>query len=276
MKIVLKYFNVILGCLFIAVAIDFIIIPNNLLTFGFNGVSTLLYYLNGINVGVNILFLNICGILLSSLFLDKEKIKEYLIPSFLIPLFVYGLSFLTNEFILELPEMLIVIIVAGFLTGYGYSIIYKQGFSASVVFLVEEMICKLTRFHSKIYSWLIDIIVLTVSLLLFGYHVTLYSLIIIVISKYMITKTRFGINDSKVFYIITSKESEVKHFILHDLKYELTVLDVKGGFSKKKNEILLSVISSKDYYKLKEGVKIIDPDAFIAICDTYDVVNRSF
>lgn len=274
MKKIIKYLNVIFGCILIAVAIDFIVIPNNLLTFGINGFSTLLYYVNGVNVGINILFLNLCGILLSSLVLDKEIIKEYIFPSIMIPIFVYLFSFLTKYFVIVLPEMLLVITVAGFLTGFGYSFIYKQGLSASVVYLIEEMLGKLTHFHSKIYSWILDVILLAVSLVLFGYQVTLYSMIIIFISKYMITKTRFGINDSKMFYVITSKDKEVRHYIIHDLKYELTVLDVKGGFSKKKNQIFLTVIDTKDYYKLKEGIKIIDPNAFIAICDTYDVVNR--
>ena len=61
---------------------------------------------------------------------------------------------------------------------------------------------------------------------------------------------------------------------MHDLKYELTVLDVKGGFTKRQNQIIMTVISTNDYYQLKEGIKIIDPKAFIAITDTYDVVNR--
>ena len=90
----------------------------------------------------------------------------------------------------------------------------------------------------------------------------------------MITKARFGISDSKMFFIITSREKEVKNFIMHDLKYELTVLDVKGGFTKRQNQIIMTVISTNDYYQLKEGIKIIDPKAFIAITDTYDVVNR--
>ena len=211
---------------------------------------------------------------LSSLFLDKKIIKEYLLPSLLIPIFVYLFSFLTSFYVIELPETLLVIIVVGFLTGFGYSFIYKQGLSASVVFLLEEMFGKVTKFHSKIYSWLLDVILLAISLFILGYQITLYSTVIIFISKYMITKTRFGINDSKMFYIITSKEKEVRHYIIHDLKYELTVLDVKGGFTKKKNQILLTVIDTKDYFKLKEGIKIIDQNAFIAICDTYDVVNR--
>ncbi len=274
MKKIIKYLYILFGCALIAFAIDFIVIPNNLLTFGINGIATMLYYLNGINAGINILFLNLCGILLSSLILDKEIIKEYLFPSIMIPIFVYLFSFISSSFVILLPEMLLVIIVAGFLTGFGYSLIYKQGLSASVVYLVEEMIGKLTKFHSKIYSWIFDVIILIASIFLFGYQVTLYSMIIIFISKYMITKTRFGINDSKMFYVITNKSSDVKQYIIHDLKYELTVLDVKGGFSKKKNQIFLTIIDTKDYYKLKEGIRIIDPNAFIAICDTYDVVNR--
>lgn len=274
MKKIIKYLYILFGCALIAFAIDFIVIPNNLLTFGINGIATMLYYLNGINAGINILFLNLCGILLSSLILDKEIIKEYLFPSIMIPIFVYLFSFISSSFVILLPEMLLVIIVAGFLTGFGYSLIYKQGLSASVVYLVEEMIGKLTKFHSKIYSWIFDVIILIASIFLFGYQVTLYSMIIIFISKYMITKTRFGINDSKMFYVITNKASDVKQYIIYDLKYELTVLDVKGGFSKKKNQIFLTIIDTKDYYKLKEGIRIIDPNAFIAICDTYDAVNR--
>jgi uncharacterized membrane-anchored protein YitT (DUF2179 family) len=169
---------------------------------------------------------------------------------------------------------MLVVLVASFLTGYGYSIIYKQGYSAGTVFLIDEVLGNLTRFHSKMYSWVVDICLLIVSLRLFGYESTLYSLVIIFITKYMITKVRFGINDSKMFYIITDKDKEIKNFIIHDLKCELTVLDVKGGFTKKQNQILLTCIRSTDYFKLKEGIKVIDPKAFIAITETYDVLNR--
>lgn len=274
MKNIIRHFYVILGCLLIAFSLNFIVIPNSLLSFGVNGLSTLIYYLNGVNPAINILILNVLIIFISSFYLDKEIIKVYLLPSLLIPIFVFLMQPLTNLFILELPEMLLVVICAGVVTGYGYGMIYKQGYSAGTIYLLEELIGKLTHFHSKFYSWIIDIIILSISLLIFGFQVMLYSLIIISIAKYMITKNRFGINDSKMFYIITSYEKEVKHFIMHDLKYELTVLDVKGGFTKNNKKILLTVISKNDYYKLKEGIKIIDPQAFIAITDTYDVVKR--
>lgn len=274
MKSIIRYLNVIIGCLLIAISVDFIVIPNNLLTFGVNGLSTLIYYIDDLNPAINIFIINFIIIVISSIFLHKNVIKVYLLPSILIPLFIFLLLPLSKVLVLELPEMLLVIIVAGVLCGYGYSMIYKQGFSAGTIYLFEELIGHLTHFHSKLYSWIIDVTSLIVLLLLFGYHVALYSLVIVVIAKYMITKSRFGINESKMFYIITKKEKEVKDYIIHDLKYQLTVLDVKGGFTKKNNQILLAVIDTKDYYKLKEGIKLIDENAFIAITDTYDVVSR--
>ena len=91
--------------------------------------------------------------------------------------------------------------------------------------------------------------------------------------EHLSKKATLGISDSKVFYIITKKDAEVRRFILDELHYELTNFDVKGGFLKMKNKVLMSVIPTKDYYKLKEGIKLIDPKAFISITDSYEVVN---
>ncbi len=274
MKNLVRSLNVVIGCLLVAISINFFLIPNKLVSFGFDGLATLIYYYNHVRPEINFLIMNVIVILFASLFVSKEKISSYLYPSLLIPIFMFATKFFQSMINLDIPETMLTVIVAGFLSGYGYSMIYKEGYQAGVTFLIEELIGKALHFPSKIYSWIIDVIILVFVLLVFNYQIMLYSLLVIIINKYIITKVRFGINDSKMFYVITSKDKEVKNYIMHDLKYELTVLDVKGGFTKKKNQILLSVISTNDYYKLKEGIKIIDPNAFIAITDTYDVVNR--
>ncbi len=276
MKKSIHYMNLFLGCLLIAVSLIFILLPNGIITFGFAGVSSLIYFNIGMNPAISLFIINVIMLLFCSFFLKKETLKHYLAPSLLIPILMYGVEYLTKYYSIYLPEMMLVVIVGSALSGYGYSLIYKEGFSAGTVFMLEELIGKWAKFHSKIYTWIIDIFLLIFIIFFLGYQTMLYSLLVIIITKYMITKARFGINDSKMFLVITSKENEVKHYIMHDLKYELTVLDVKGGFTKKKNKILLSVISTSDYYKLKEGIKLIDNKAFIAITDTYDVVNRNF
>ena len=272
-----KWLLLILSLELIAISYVVFIIPNGFISFGVEGIASLIYRINGVNPAINIIVINGILILLVSILLDFNKIKDYIIPALLIPIFIYINMFLFKNYDIKLPETSITLLVAGVIGGYGYSLLYRLGFGASLIFLLEELIGKYTRFHSKVYSWILDIILLFILFAISNYRISTYSFIIIVIIKYMITKARFGINDSKMFYIITSKESEVKNYILHVLGYELTVLESRGGYTRHKNNVLLTVINRNDFYKLKTGIKEIDSKAFIAITDTYDVINgKSF
>ncbi|MBQ7240419.1 MAG: YitT family protein [Bacilli bacterium] len=268
-----KWLLLLLSTELIALSYCLFIIPNGFISFGVEGIASLIYRLNGVNPAINIVIINGILILLVSIILDFDKIRNYVIPALLIPIFIFINMFIFKNYQISLPETSITILVAGVLGGYGYSLIYRQGYGASIIFLLEELIGKYTKFHSKIYSWVLDGILLIILLSTSDYRITVYSLIIIMITKYMITKARFGINDSKMFYIITTKENEVKNYILHVLGYELTVLESRGGYTRHKNKVLLTVINRSDYYKLKSGIKEIDDKAFVAITDTYDVIN---
>lgn len=274
MKNILKYTSIVIGCILIAIGYNVFMLPNRLISFGVLGISSLLSYNNVLTPAINLFILNIICLLIGYLVFDIKVIKKYILPSILVPLFLFLTSNLFTILKINIDDLMLNVLAGSFISGYGYSLIYKAGDKAGVTFLLEEAVGKVVRFHTKLYSWFVDIFIIIIYYSLFGLEKTLYSIIIIFITKYMITKARFGINDSKMFYIITSKEKEIKNYIIHDLKYELTVLDVKGGFTKKNNKIFLSIISSSDYYKLKSGIKTIDPNAFIAITDTYDVVNR--
>ena len=62
---------------------------------------------------------------------------------------------------------------------------------------------------------------------------------------------------------------------MEELNHDLTEFDAEGGFTKKKNRVIMTVISSKDYYKVKEGIQLIDPKAFISVTDNYEVMNKN-
>ena len=88
-------------------------------------------------------------------------------------------------------------------------------------------------------------------------------------------KAKIGTGTSKTFFIITEKENEVKDYIMNELKHDLTEFDVKGGYSNNKNKIIMTVMDTKDYYALREGIKTIDKNAFISIIDSYEVINKN-
>ena len=80
-----------------------------------------------------------------------------------------------------------------------------------------------------------------------------------------------GISQNKAFYIITNKVKDVKEYIINNLNYTVTVVNARGGYSDKKKKMILCVIPTIEYIKLKEVVKEIDKDAFFLVTDSYSV-----
>ena len=102
MKKVISIFSVLIGCLIIAISINLILIPNQMITFGIDGIGCLLNYISDINPAFNMLFINliiasipaaILGILFSDI-IDEYLSNLYFVFSFLI---ITGCLLLINK-----------------------------------------------------------------------------------------------------------------------------------------------------------------------------------
>ena len=54
------------------------------------------------------------------------------------------------------------------------------------------------------------------------------------------------------------------------MHYDVTVINARGGYTNKRKTMLMSVIPTLDYVKLKELVREIDKKSFFLIVDTYE------
>ena len=84
-------------------------------------------------------------------------------------------------------------------------------------------------------------------------------------------KVLLGINNNKAFYIITNEEEKTKEFLIKELNHNITIIDVKGGVFEQKRKIILSVIPTREYYRVAEVIKKIDKEAFFIVTDSYEV-----
>ena len=55
-----------------------------------------------------------------------------------------------------------------------------------------------------------------------------------------------------------------------------TLLEGKGGWSGQEKEVLLCAFKQRQIVELKALVKGIDPDAFLIVCDAYEVLGDGF
>lgn len=275
MKKYKKCANIILGTSIIAIVLNLFFVNTELFPAGIYGLVTLYHAKVGMELYLTVLLANIFFILLGYLVFPREKMKKAYLTFMLIPLFV----FLTKDIVafinLDGVDKLLLAMYGGVLMGVGTRFIYKEGLYISGSDIIAEIEKAFPSWHHSIAVYVVDFIVVLIASAMYGIEASLYSLLSITIIEYLSKRASLGVSDSKVFYIITKKDSEVRKFILEDMHYELTVFDVKGGFLKTKNKVLMSVIPTKDYYKLKEGVKSIDPEAFISITDSYEAINQN-
>lgn len=273
MKKIKRYLKIILGCLIISLTLNMLFKGSELVPSGLFGFAILYMNKTSMNLALIVLLANIFFFVFGYLILNYRELKKMILPFLLVPALIFLTSPLTN--IIDIGEIdpLLLSLYSGVFMGIGYNLIYKEGYFASgtdVIMLVTRRIT-----HTRIYlpNYLIDVLWIIIGIHSYGFEGAMYSLLSIIIMEVLSKRARVGVSDSKVFYIITKKEKEVREFILDELNRDLTSFDTKGGFLKSRNRVLMCVISTKEYYKLKEGIREIDPHAFISITDSYEVIN---
>ena len=167
--------------------------------------------------------------------------------------------------------MLLVAIFGGVLYGLGVGLVFKAGFTTGGTDIINQIISK--YFHTSMGNAMLmsDGLIVLSGVFVFGVNKLMYAIITIYIIGMLTDKVLLGISDSKAFYIITEESTKVRDYVLNYLNHGVTILDARGGFTKEKQNVLLCVVPTKEYFKLKEGIHEIDSKAFFVVTDAYEV-----
>ena len=261
----------IIGCFLVALAFNLFMSPNNLVAGGVSGFSLILKHFFGLNPSTIISVANVFLIILSFLVLGKEKTKATILGSILFPIFVSLTEHLSTYISFKESEMILIAVFGGVLQGLGAGLIFRAGYSTGgtdILNMIVSKIFKISLGNSMLFT---DGTIIVIGAFVFGFNHLMYSLIILYLISTLTDKVVLGISDSKAFYIITSKEKEVKDFVINELKHGVTEFNAKGGYNSENQTVLMSVVPTREYYKLKEGIHNIDKNAFFVAMDSYEV-----
>ena len=261
----------IIGCFLVALAFNLFMSPNNLVAGGVSGFSLILKHFFGLNPSTIISVANVFLIILSFLVLGKEKTKATILGSILFPVFVSLTEHLSTYISFKESEMILIAVFGGALQGLGAGLIFRAGYSTGGTDILNMIISKIFKISLGNSMFFTDGLIIVIGAFVFGFNHLMYSLIILYLISTLTDKVVLGISDSKAFYIITSKEKEVKEFVINELKHGVTEFNAKGGYNSKNQTVLMSVVPTREYYKLKEGIHNIDKNAFFVAMDSYEV-----
>ena len=258
---------------FSAIVYNLFLLPVNLVTGGAGGIATITNYVYGIDPALMILIVSITCALLSLMYLGPEVTAVTILASVLYPFFVKIAEPLTDIIQMDYSDMFTITLFAGVLNGIANGIMYKTGYNNGGLPVISQILEKYCKIPIAKTSAVINITVVLIGGVFFGSTNVMYAIILIYLNSIIINKVLLGISNNKAFYIITSEEDQIKNYIIRTLGHSVTVFDVKGGFLNKKNKVVLTVVPSREYYRVTEGIKIIDKDAFFVVTDAYEVVG---
>ena len=265
-------YSVLLVSLFLsALVFNLFLYPTSLVTGGMNGVAIIINHIIEIDPALIIFIGSLLLLGLSYLFLGLDQTAGSVVATIVYPIFVELTEPLAKLIVIDTSDLILMSILIGILLGITNGLMYKVGFSNGGLNVISQILYKYFRISLSKTTMVINFIVVLIGGFYFGFNMVLYALVIIYISGFVIDKVILGISNNKAFYITTTKDEEVKDYLINTLHHTVTIFDVKGGFLEKKRKVLLAVIPTRDYFRLKEGIKEIDPKAFFVVTDAYEV-----
>lgn len=270
------YIWIALGSVLYSLSFDLFYVPNQI---GFGGLTALGMILNhlspAIPIGTVVLVLNIPIFLLGWKFLGGHT----LISS----LFAMAATSVLVDLIAALytfPSMdpMLAAVFGGLTLGVSLGMIFSKGATTGGTDLIARLL-KLP------FAWLpvgklllaVDLsMLLAVSIAFRSLESAMYGGIALYISTVVMDNVLYGLDKSKVAYIVTSNPRPMAAEIDKQLDRGTTFLHGEGSFSGQDKLVLMCAFKQRQIVPLKAIVHDLDPDAFIIVCDAHEVLGQGF
>ena len=270
-NIVKRISTLIIALLISSLVYNILILPANIVSGGVNGIGVIIKNLYNIEPSIIISIILIICTILSLIFLGAERTTGTLLACAIYPLFVELTSPLANIIVVDTTDMLLISIFSGVLMGLSNGLVYRTGYSNGGIQVISNILYKYFNIEVAKSNLVINTIIVVIGGIFFGWTMVMYAIILLYISSIVIDKVLLGISNNKAFYIITKEDKKVKDYVINKLHHSITTFDVKGAFLEKKRKVLLAVIPSREYFRVTEGIKLIDKDVFFVVTDAYQV-----
>ncbi len=264
-----------LGTLIYAVAIDVLIIPNQLTSGGLTGIATQLGYLLHWPVGLLVLVMNIPLLVLGWVKLGGRFVVSTAVATVLSSLLIELVGAWVPVYC---GDRLLVALFGGVLMGLGLSLLYLRGTSMGGSDIVTTLINRKYSFlpMGKI-SLAVNSVVIFSSVFVYGnIENALCSAVGAFVSSKVVDGILLGADSGNVLYVVSDKVYEMASEIHRLVGRGATVLPATGTATGEEKHMLMCVARRHEFAKIKRVVKSFDPKAFVIISDTREVLGNGF
>ncbi|MFB9329866.1 YitT family protein [Paenibacillus aurantiacus] len=269
---VLNILLLLVGSFIIAVSFNIFLVPLGIASGGVSGISILVERLADIPPAYTQWALNVPLFLLGLWLLGRRFALKTALGSFILPLFVL----LTSHWEAPTDNAMLASIYGGIGVGAGLGLVFRGRGSTGGLDLAAQLLHKFTGIRLGLAVACFDGLVIIAAGLIIKPENALYALVGLFVTSKTIDFIQSGFSMSKVAFVVSNHPDDITQVVLHDLDRGLTKLGARGGYTDAERTVLMIVVSQGEVSRLKQLVRAADPDAFVIISDTAEVVGQGF
>ena len=273
--IVGQYAMITLSCALYAVGFNWCFDPNHLSVGGFTGVAQIInFFIPQAPIGTIIVVLNLPLFILSW----KKVGRQWLYATLYATLVCSGMiDLLAGVYTFRPMEPMLAAIYGGVIVGLGCGLMLRYSATTGGTELAARLLkLKFPGLSIGTLCLSIDaIVVISYAAVFRDLTQALYAMVALFIISKVMDRVVYGGNGAKMAYIISEQYEAITAKLL-ELDRGVTLLEGRGGFSGRPKNVILCAFSRAQIVSIKSIVKQADPDAFIIVCDAYEILGEGF
>lgn len=268
------YVVILIGLLLYAVGWKGFLLPNDIVTGGITGVSSILYFTLKIPVNISYAAINVALLLLAVKILGFQFCIRTIIGVGIMTVLLSVLNF--QGPILE-DQSFMSSIIGAMMCGAGIGAVFISNGSTGGTDIIVAMINKYKNVSFGRLLLFIDFFIVTSSFFIFDdVEKLIFSYVVMGVMTYTCDMVINGLRQSVQIMIFSEKYEEIATHINSDINRGVTVLDGTGWYSKQPKKVIVVLAKRNESVRIFRLVKAIDSNAFISQANVLGVYGKGF
>ena len=259
------------GVAVIAAAVYFFLVPSHASVSSISGLGIVLSNFVPLPLSAITMILNVVLLIIGFLTCGREFGAKTVYTSIMLPLLIGILERLFPDIgsltdSQELDVLCYILVVS-----VGLSILFNRNASSGGLDIVAKIMNKYLHIDLGRAMSLSGMCVALSAALVYDKKTVVLSVLGTYFNGIVLDHFIFDHNIKRRVCIITKKEEELRHFILHDLHSGATVYESFGAYNMEKRREIITIVDKSEYQKLMNFMNREDPQAFITVYTVSDM-----
>ncbi len=273
----IKHFGLMtFATLLMTIGVYYFKFTNNFTFGGITGLSVVVAQVTPITPSTFNLIVSLTLLVIGTFFLGKSFIAKTAYCSILLSVTISILEWvhpldapLTDQPVLELCFAII-------LPAIGSAILFNIGASSGGTDIIAMILRKYTSLDIGKSLLATNCMITFASFFVFDIETALYSILGLAVTSLLVDNVIESINQCKYFNVVCSNPEPICTFVTDVLHRSATTCQGKGAFTGKDKFIIFTVMSRLEAIKLRNFIKEQEPEAFILISNTSQIIGKGF